>query len=129
MYCVTGKMMQQNSIKHCTAPQMRNNKKSFRTTSNEDLCTLTGLTAIAIKAEEAAKLYNKLRKSQFHEIDHEAQPKAWFNAADSVRPTEQQDQPAIHIHRRQQERARGWSWNSNIYPERFSASIKVYATQ
>jgi hypothetical protein len=30
--------------------------KAFRTTSNEALCALTGLTAIVIKAEEAAKL-------------------------------------------------------------------------
>jgi hypothetical protein len=36
--------------------------KAFRTTSNEALCTLTGLIPIAIKAEEAAKLYNTMRK-------------------------------------------------------------------
>jgi hypothetical protein len=30
--------------------------KAFRTTSNEALCILTGLTPIVIKAEEAAKL-------------------------------------------------------------------------
>jgi len=35
-------------------------------------------------------------KSQFQEIDHEVQPKAWLNAAHSLRPTEKQDQPAIH---------------------------------
>jgi len=57
---------------------------------------LNGFTAIAIKVEEAAKLYSIVRKSQFQEIDNEAQSKAWLNAADSVRPTEQQDQPAIH---------------------------------
>ena len=49
--------------------------KAFRTTSNEALCTLTGLTHIVIKVEEAAKLYNTMRKSQAHEIDHEVQPK------------------------------------------------------
>ena len=57
---------------------------------------MTGLTATAIKVEEAAKLYNMVRKSQLQEIDHEVQTKAWLNAADSVRPTEQLDQPAIH---------------------------------
>jgi len=31
--------------------------KAFRTTSNEDLCALIGLTPIVIKAEEEAKLY------------------------------------------------------------------------
>jgi hypothetical protein len=35
--------------------------KAFRTTSSEALCTLTGLTAVVIKAEEAAKLYNTMR--------------------------------------------------------------------
>jgi hypothetical protein len=30
--------------------------KAFRTTSNADLCILTGLTSVVIKAEEAAKL-------------------------------------------------------------------------
>jgi hypothetical protein len=30
--------------------------KDFRTTSNEALCTLTGITPIVIKAEKAAKL-------------------------------------------------------------------------
>jgi hypothetical protein len=37
---------------------------------------LIGLTAIAIKEEEAAKLYSIVRKYQFHEIDHEVQSKA-----------------------------------------------------
>ena len=37
--------------------------KALQTTSNEALCTLTGLTSITIKAEEAAKL-NNTRKSQ-----------------------------------------------------------------
>jgi hypothetical protein len=44
--------------------------KAFRSTSNEALCTLTGLTSIVIKAEEAAKLYNTMRNNQAHEIDH-----------------------------------------------------------
>ena len=57
---------------------------------------MNGFTAIAIKVEEVAKLYSIVRKSQFQEIDHEAQPKVWLNAADSVRLTEKQDQPAIH---------------------------------
>jgi ribonuclease HI len=70
--------------------------KAFRTTSNEALCTLTGLTPIVIKAEEAAKLNNIMRNSQAHETDHEVQPKDWLHPADSVRITEQ-DKPAIQI--------------------------------
>ena len=101
--------------------------KAFRTTSNEAFCTLTRLRAIAIKAEEAAKLYSIVRKSQFHEIDHEVQSKVWLNAADS--DSLNKVNPLYIIHRRQQRRARGWSWNSNIYPEQFSASIKEYAIQ
>jgi hypothetical protein len=57
--------------------------KVFRTTSNEALCTLTGLTPIVIKAEEEAKICNIMRKSQVHEIDHEVQPKDWLHPADS----------------------------------------------
>jgi len=38
--------------------------KAFRTTSNEAFCTFTGLIPIMIKAEEAAKLYNIMRKSK-----------------------------------------------------------------
>jgi hypothetical protein len=68
--------------------------KAFRTTSNEALCTLTGLTPIVIKAEEAAKICNILRKGQDHEIDHEVQLKDWLHPADSVRITEQ-DERAI----------------------------------
>jgi hypothetical protein len=71
--------------------------KAFQTTSNEVLCTLTGLTPIVIKAEEVAKLYNFMRKSQAHKIDHEVQPKDCLHPVDSVRITEQQDELAIQI--------------------------------
>ena len=57
--------------------------KAFRITSNKALCTLTGLTPIVIKAEEAATLYNLMRKSQVHNIDHEVHPKARLHSADS----------------------------------------------
>ena len=57
---------------------------------------MTGLTPVVIKAEEVAKLYNTMRKSQAHEIDHEVQPKDWLHPADSVRITEQ-DEHAIQI--------------------------------
>jgi len=52
--------------------------KAFCTTSNEALCTLTGLTPVVIKAEEAAKLYNIMRNRQAYEIGHEVQPKDWL---------------------------------------------------
>jgi len=64
--------------------------KAIQTTSNEALCTLTGLIPTVIKAEEAAKLYNIIRKSQAHEINHEVQPKAWLHS-DSLRITEQHE--------------------------------------
>ena len=71
--------------------------KAFRTTSNEALCILTGLTPVVIKAEEAAKLYNFMRNMQAHEIDHEVQLKDWLHPADSVRVTEQQEEHNIQI--------------------------------
>jgi len=58
---------------------------------------LTGLTPVAIKAEEAAKLYNAMRNSHSHEIDHDVQPKDWLHPADSVRVTEQNGEHAIQI--------------------------------
>jgi ribonuclease HI len=71
--------------------------KAFRNTTNEALCTLTGLTPIVIKAEEATKLYNIMRKSQAHEIDHEVQPKNWLHTADKVKITKKQNEQAIQI--------------------------------
>jgi ribonuclease HI len=71
--------------------------KAFRTTSNEALCALTGITPIVIRAEEEAKLYNIMRKSQDHVIDRAVQPKDWLHPADSVRITEQQCEQAIQI--------------------------------
>ena len=47
-------------------------------------------------AEEAAKLYDIMRKSQVHEIEHEVQPNDWLHPADSVRITEQQDEHAMY---------------------------------
>jgi hypothetical protein len=49
--------------------------KAFRTTSNGALCTLTGLTPIVIKVEEAAKLYSIMRKCQVQGIDYESTAK------------------------------------------------------
>jgi hypothetical protein len=82
-----------NKTTHNRVQRLNNIKiaKAFRTTSKEALCTLTVLTPIVIKAEEAAKLYNIMRKSQVHEIDYEVHPKDWLHPADSVRIAEQQD--------------------------------------
>jgi hypothetical protein len=52
--------------------------KAFRSTPNEALCTLTSLTPVVKKEEEAAKLYI-MRNSQDYEIDHEVQPKDWLH--------------------------------------------------
>jgi len=72
--------------------------KAFRTTSNEAVSTLTGLTPVVIKAEEAAKLYNIMRHRQAYEIDHEVQPKDWLHPADTVKVTEQLDEQDIQIY-------------------------------
>jgi len=44
-----------------------------------------------IKAEEAAKLYSIMRKSQVQGIDYEAQPKDWLHPANTIRITEQHE--------------------------------------
>jgi len=43
--------------------------KAYRTTSNEALCTLTGLTPTVIQAEEEAKIFKIMRESSKNEID------------------------------------------------------------
>jgi ribonuclease HI len=72
--------------------------KAFRTTSNEALCTVTGITPIVIKAEEVAKIYNIMRNTQAYEIDHEVQPRNWLHPADTVRITEQPEENDIEIY-------------------------------
>jgi len=62
--------------------------KAYRTTSNEALCTPTGLTPIVIQAEEETKIFNIKRESSKNEIDKDVQVKDWINPADTVRITE-----------------------------------------
>ena len=57
---------------------------------------MTGLTPIVIKAEEAAKLYSIIRKSQVQEIDCEVQPKDWLHPANTIIITEQHEQQEEH---------------------------------
>ena len=45
--------------------------KAYQTTSNEALCTLTGITPIEIKAEETANVYRIIRDRKNHQLDHE----------------------------------------------------------
>ena len=59
--------------------------KAYRTTSNEALCTLTGLTPIVIKAEEEAKIFNIMKGSIQNEIDKDEKPKDWLHPAEFVR--------------------------------------------
>ena len=60
--------------------------KAYRTTSNEALCTLTGITPILIKVDEAVRLYNarKTRGSQTQEIDHVVEHKNWPHPAEGA---------------------------------------------
>ena len=51
--------------------------KAYRTTSNEALCTLTGLTPIVIKAEEETQIFNTMRGNTQNEIDTDEAPKDW----------------------------------------------------
>jgi hypothetical protein len=71
--------------------------KAFRITSNEALCTVTGLTPIVIKAEEVAKLYNIMANSQANKSDYEVQPRDRLHPADSVKITEIPDKQDIEI--------------------------------
>jgi ribonuclease HI len=72
--------------------------KSFRTTSNEALCTLTGLKPIVIQAEEAAKIFNIMRENLDNEIDKDVQPKDWLHPAETVTLTEIPEGDEIQIY-------------------------------
>jgi hypothetical protein len=65
--------------------------KAYRTTSNEALCTLTGITPIEIKAEETANLYLNIRDRKNHQLDHEIELKDWTHPADTVTISEQNE--------------------------------------
>jgi hypothetical protein len=65
--------------------------KAYRTTSNESLCILTGITPIEIKAEETDNLYRITRDTQNHLLDHEVELKDWTHPADSVTIREQNE--------------------------------------
>jgi hypothetical protein len=67
--------------------------KAYRTTSNEALCILTGITPIIIKADEAVRLYNarKIRGSQTQEIDYLVEQKNWPHPADGAISIEEEE--------------------------------------
>jgi len=72
--------------------------KAYRTTSNEALCTLTGLTPIVIQAEEEARIFNIMRENSQTEIDKDVQLKNWLHPTDLVRITELPEDEEIQIY-------------------------------
>jgi len=72
--------------------------KACRTTSDEALCTLTGLTPIVIQAEEEARIFNIMRENSQTEIDKDVQLKDWLHPADLVRITELPQDEEIQIY-------------------------------
>ena len=74
-----------NKFIYSRVQQLMNTKiaKTYRTTSHEALCTLTGLTPIVIKAEETSQIYRITRDRQNYQLDHEEEPKIWTHPADS----------------------------------------------
>jgi hypothetical protein len=65
--------------------------KAYRTTSNEALCTLIGITPIEIKAAETANAYRITRDRKNHQQDHEIELKDWTHPADTVTVSEQNE--------------------------------------
>ena len=67
--------------------------KAFRTTSNEALCILSGITPIIIKMEEVVRLYNtrKIRGSLTQELDYVVEHKNWPHPADGAIIFEEED--------------------------------------
>jgi hypothetical protein len=67
--------------------------KAYRTTSNEVLSILTGMTPIIITLEEAIKHYNIKKRIGSHTfvLDNNAELKYWPHPADTVTITEVTD--------------------------------------
>jgi len=72
--------------------------KSFRTTSNEALCILTGNAPIIIKAEEAANKYRITKDKKNLQLDHETDHKDWTHPADTVDICDFNDSKDYTIH-------------------------------
>jgi len=72
--------------------------KAYRTTSNEALFTLIGLTPIVIQAEEEARIFSIMRENLQTEIDKDVQLKDWLHPADLVRITELPEDEEIQIY-------------------------------
>ena len=79
--------------------RLRNIKiaKAYRTSSNETLFTLTGLTPIVLQAEEEARIVNIMRGNSQTEIDKDVHLKDWLYLADLVRITELPEDKEIQI--------------------------------
>ena len=122
--------MQQNSIQqYSTAPHKRNNIKSISNNIQQSYLHFDRVNSHSDKGKEAGKLYSTLRKVKSTRSTTKHSQKPGLTRQTQSDSLNNKINPLYIIHRRQQERARGWSWNSNIYPEWFSASIKEYATQ
>ena len=72
--------------------------KSFRTTSNEALCILTGNAPIIIKAEEAANICRTTKDKENLQLDHETDQKDWTHPADTVDICDLNDSKEYTIH-------------------------------
>ena len=72
--------------------------KSFRTTSNEALCILTGNAPIIIKAEEAANIYRTTKDKKILQLDQETDQKIWTHPADRVDICDFNDSKEYTIH-------------------------------
>ena len=142
--------MQQNNLQQSTAPYKPKISKSFSNYIQRSPLHLDSFNIHSDKGGGNGQLYIIMRKKPSQEIDHEVQPKDWLHPAESFRITEQQDEHAIQIFTdgsksengvgagiaifiqrklAHQLRERGRSWNSNIYPEETSTSIKVHTSQ
>ena len=71
--------------------------KAYRTTSNEALCALTGITPIVIKAEEEGKIFI-MRGSNQNEIDKDEKARDWLRPAELVRIIETPEEEEIQIY-------------------------------
>jgi hypothetical protein len=112
----TGEGMQQNNLQHCTAPYKQKNSKSFSNYIQRSPLHLDWFNTHCDKRGESGQIiqHHEEKSSPRDRLRSTAERLA---SPSRLRITEQQDEHSIQIFRRQQERARGRNWNSNIHPE------------
>jgi hypothetical protein len=119
-----------NAVKRRRVQRLKNMKmaSASRTTSNEALCVLTGMTPIFIELESQTNIYYNTRGHKKSELyDAPKHYSQWNHPADAVETKEKErdKNTSRGLYRRQQKSRRSRSRHCNIQEESLVASTDV----